>query len=237
MNESSRIIVGTEGFSAIPIPIREVSSVIIPRIHDRVNGRFLGIEIYGDHEGKLWHRILVQGPLWIKEKSRDAKLWVWYRIHPQHRYNRINLRLPPRYYENDTRLLHGMFAVLCDHVEEEGRKDLEESIGELEADIAVGDSGISEKAILEHIDLRREKIALYDWWCIERPAFEKLTRELSDRLHYVKPYIAVPDPESEGQVLTKRQLRERLQRMDNDLDEKDQQMCHRLVSIRRTLWT
>jgi hypothetical protein len=47
----------------------------------------------------------------------------------------------------------------------------------------------------------------------------------------------VPDPEHEGQVLTKRQLRERLTRMDDDLEARELEMSHRLVDIRRCLWT
>lgn len=209
----------------------------LPRLHDRVHGRFLGIDIHGKNEGKLWHRVIVDLPLWIGEKLDDARLWIFYRIHPRHRYNRINLRLPPRYYENDTRLLHGMFSVLCDHVEEEGRKDMEDHILVLQQEIADGSPYSPASVLEEHVAIMKEKLALHDWWCVERPAHKKLSRELSDKLHYVKPYVAVPDPESEGQVLTKRQLRERLQRMKDDLDAKDQEMSHRLVDIRRCLWT
>jgi hypothetical protein len=208
-----------------------------PRLYDRVHGRFIGIDIHGENEGKLWHRIIVDCPLWIGEKLNDARLWVYYRIHPRHRYNRINLRLPPRYYENDTRLLHGMFSVLCDHVEEEGRKDMEEHILVLQQELVEGVHYSSPEVLEEHIAIIREKLALHDWWTVERPAHEKLGRELSDKLHYVKPYVAVPDPENEGKVLTKRQLRERLTRMDDDLDAKEQEMCHRLIEIRRCLWT
>jgi hypothetical protein len=208
-----------------------------PRLYDRVHCRFLGIAIHGEHEGKLWHRLIVAMPLWIGEKLNDARLWVFYRIHPKHRYNRINLRLPPRYYENDTRLLHGMFSVLCDHVEEDGRKNIEERIIELEKELVDGALHYPAEMLKQHIDLMREKIALHDWWTVDRPAHEKLSRELSDKLHYVKPYIAVSDPENEGQVLTKRKLRERLTRMDDDLEAKEQEMCHRLVDIRRCLWT
>lgn len=208
-----------------------------PRLHDRVHGRFLGIEIHGENEGKLWHRVIVDLPLWIGEKLNDGRLWIFYRMHPKHRYNRINLRLPPRYYENDTRLLHGMFSVLCDHIEEEGRKDMEEHIPVLQQEIADGSPYSPASALEENIAIMKEKLALHDWWCLERPAHEKLSRELGDKLHYVKPYVAVPDPENEGQVLTKRQLRERLRRMDDDLKAKDQEMSHRLVDIRRCLWT
>jgi hypothetical protein len=208
-----------------------------PRLHDRVHGRFIGIDIHGKNEGKLWHRVIVDFPLWVGEKMNDARRWVFYRVHPQHRYNRINLRLPPRYYENDTRLLHGMFSVLCDHIEEEGRKDMEEHILVLQQEIADG-SPYSPASVLEdQIALMKEKLALHDWWCVERPAHEKLSRDLSDKLHYVKPYVAVADPENEGQVLTKRQLRERLARMREDNHNKDQEMSHRLVDIRRCLWT
>lgn len=208
-----------------------------PRLHDRVHGRFIGIDIHGENEGKLWHRLIVDLPLWVGEKLNDARLWVFYRIHPKHRYNRINLRLPPRYYENDTRLLHGMFSVLCDHIEEEGRKDMEEHILVLEQELIEGAPYSPAEVLKEHIALMREKLALHDWWCVERPAAKKLIEELSDKLHYVKPYVAVPDPENDGQVLTKRQLRERLARMREDNHDKDQEMSHRLVEIRRCLWT
>ncbi|NTF17800.1 hypothetical protein G6L37_05255 [Agrobacterium rubi] len=208
-----------------------------PRLHDRVNGRFIGIEIHGKHEGRLWHHAIVGLPLWIGERLNAVRLWTFYRIHPKHRYNRVNLRLPARYYENDTRLLHAMFAVLCDHVEEDGRKNIEELIVTLESEIESGDCGISEEAIIRQVAIMREKLALHDWWTIERPTIETLRRDLCRRCYDVKPYEAVPDPENAGKVLTKRQLGERLRRMDDDLDERDQKMCHRLVDIRQCLWT
>lgn len=209
----------------------------LPRIHDRVNGRFIGIDIHGRHEGRLWHRSMVALPLWIGGILNDARLWVFYRIHPRHRYNRVDLRLPPKYYENDTRLMHAMFSVLCDHIEEDGRREIEELIGILEQEIADGECGISEEATKRQVAMMREKLALHDWWTIARPAHENLARKLESALYEVKPYQAVPDPENDGAVLTKRQLRERLRRMDDDLDDKDQEMCHRLVDIRRCLWT
>jgi len=208
-----------------------------PRIHDRVNGRFIGIDIHGRHEGRLWHRLIVALPLRIGRMLNDSRLWVSYRIHPRHRYNRVDLRLPASYYENDTRLLHAMFSVFCDHIEEEGRRGIEELIEILEAEIANEECSVSEEATRKQVAMMREKIALHDWWTIARPAHESLVRKLSGALYEVKPYQAVPDPENDGAVLTKRQLRERLRRMDDDLDAKDQEMCHRLVDIRGNLWT
>jgi len=208
-----------------------------PRLHDRVNGIFLGIDIHGRHEGKLWHKMLVGLPLAAGEALNDARLWVFYRIHPRHRYNRVRLRLPPRYYENDVRLLHAMFAVFCDHIEEEGRNNIEELITVLEQELAEGMPSVSAEATARQIVVMREKLALHDWWTVRRPAHVALSRELSIRLYRVKPYQAVPDPDGNGGLLTKRQLRERLELMRDDLRAMDQEMCHRLVDVREYLWT
>lgn len=204
----------------------------LPRIWNRVHDRFLGIEIHGPSRGRLWHRVLVQAPMTIDRLRRDALLWLCYRFHPRHRYNRIDTRLPPRYYENPTRLLHGMFAVLCDHVEEYGYEQMVEIIEGLEADLAggtVGDRPMGDLAIF------REEVALYDWWTAARPAQEALLKEMQAALH-TKPFVRVADQRNPGGTLTKKPLRERIRAMKNERIEEDTAMMHRLVDLRLNLW-
>lgn len=205
----------------------------LPRIWNRSDNRFMGVDVYGPNEGKLWHRLLVAWPYSLDEKRRDAVLWAFYRIHPNHRYNRIETRLPARYYENTTRLLHGMFAVFCDHVEEHGYKNLVESIAEMEAEFA---AGISENYSLDHLRIYKEKVELYNWWTIHRPQREKLCDELIDHL-YTKPFVMVPDWENPGRFLTKTPLRARIDILKQEREDTDIAMMHRLVDIRDSLWT
>lgn len=180
---------------------------------------------------------MVGFPLRIGSALDSARLWVFYRIHPGHRYNRVDLRLQPGYYENDTRMLHAMFAILCDHLEEEGLENIEELIDILEQEVASGECSVSADATIRQIASMREKLALHDWWTRERVEDRKLRKELCQALYDVKPFKPVPDPENKEQFLTKKPLMARLRRMDDDMLEKEQEMCHRLVAIRRHLWT
>lgn len=205
----------------------------LPEILNRAEDRFLGIDIYGEHRGKLWHRVLVEWPLALEKARAALVLWVFYRVHPRHRYHIIDTRLSPRYYENVTRLQHGMFAVLCDHVEEHGLQNLVDSVIDMVHDDA---SGNLENHSPETLRIYKEKIALHKWWTVERPAREKLRKELAEQL-YRKPFVMVPDWENPGRFLTKTPLRARIDELRKERDETETAMMHRLVAIHASLWT
>lgn len=47
-----------------------------------------------------------------------GKWWLFYRFHPKHRYHIVDLKLKPRYYEQDTRIFYAIFRIFEEHVEE-----------------------------------------------------------------------------------------------------------------------
>lgn len=47
----------------------------------------------------------------------NLKWKILHRFHPKHQYHIIRTRLEPGYYDPDTQIMEGVFALLCDYVE------------------------------------------------------------------------------------------------------------------------
>jgi len=140
------------------------------------NAQVFGVDVFGDHHDKWWHRAFIMPIYRVGRRIRDAVWWVRYRVDPGHKYHLINTRLEPGYYDIDVLMLHGMFSLLRRYVEEEhdGVEDLEkwgrELLGET-CEFAVSTS-------IAQGNKELEAVALYRWWMTDRPAMEKRIAEL-----------------------------------------------------------
>lgn len=192
------------------------------------SARVLGFPVYGDSPkwvGLLAHKIL--------RPASDAIDWLTYRLVPEHKYHLVDTKLDPGYYDHDTRMLHACFALLGEYLQEEGGIE------------AIRSNGGTRHVIAD--PYRAELITLWEWWTVGKPADEKQRDawmatlfggkhrgfktkpvEGSDKLEeWVGPTW---DTEEE-------KLHERFRALEDKIDADEQAMLHRLIDIRRNLWT
>lgn len=156
------------------------------------------------------------------------RYWFYYRFVPKHKYHLIDTGLKPAYYDIDTLMLHGMFALLVRYVDRE-----HEGLEKLEAWGHKLCSVTDEYANSCHEQGQKELEAceLYRWWTIERP-------------QRPEPFDAVGEPEGDPEWERKfgeRAFSDRQYHKVHEIEEayqqEDQDMLHRLINIRRGLWT
>lgn len=181
------------------------------------------VAIYGGNMDAWWHRWFIYPAYRFGRTMRDAKYWVYYRIKPSHRFNIVRTGLPPGYYDQDTRLMHACFAMLIDYIEEEGGP---ETMQKWSAELrGKPDPNAPEGIQSNQADRQDEAVALYHWWKTEKPADE------------AKRDIMLTEWD-EGRGKPGSQERwDAMQAMDEKIEADEQTMLHRLINIRRSLWT
>lgn len=206
-----------------------------------------GIDVYGDHSDKLWHRLTIQPIYAVGSRIRDVLLWVRYRIDPRHRYHMIDTRLSPGYYDIDTLMLNGMFSLLRRYVEKEheGVDALEKWGNEL-----LGRDGEKDEFLREANERQGKKeleaVALYRWWMETYPAMLKRQEELDAayQADEKRPLLTWEDEEPGLSRMIRREDNESEAAIRVERDEleiriarEEQEMLHRLIDIRGGLWT
>ena len=170
---------------------------------------------------------------WLNNKWWQFK----YRYVKKHQYNIIRTELEPGYYDQDTILLYGMFAVLCSYVEE-GREQIEWRAEDPDGQC----KGI-------HQDTAIETLALYKWWkegYLKRPdaidasgftaccdEHRKALKELgqTDVIAFMSTKGMTPAMENR-----KRKALKKMHKMEEDWDKETDEMIIRLIAIRRGMW-
>jgi hypothetical protein len=194
---------------------------------------FLGQGIYSPKNQNLWYFKYIVKPLWrCGYKYYRAKLWFRYRFVKQDRYNVIYTDLEPRYYDIDTVMLHGMFALLDRYVERENEGvDALEQWGKelLESGSVVAEfdnsQGVSEL----------EVVTLYRWWHETRRADLKRRDYLVNELYGKKERLSF-EPFDEGATDETAMHRE-FETLEQKIEDEEDAMLHRLIDVRRGLWT
>lgn len=150
-------------------------------------------------------------------KLRRAKYWIYYRLHPGHKYHILRPKIKPGYYDPSTMVMEGMFEALRRYVEDE--------CGGHDKLIAWADK--VEEYAPEQADMHREAARLYRWF--------------NERKNRPWPTKAIK-PTSPESFMGKSpsRTREESQTM-NDMEQFyadiDEHMMIRLVKIHRGLWT
>lgn len=162
-------------------------------------------------------------------RGRDLRWWIQHRIDPRHRYHVIWTGLEPNYYDIDTLMLHGMFSLLRRYVEGEmgGVEQIEEFNRELRAPSEHSISAGTVEMEAAQADRQGEAVALYQWWTIQRPADVQRIDLLIDLLY--------GDDRPAGERAET--MRAELWALEQKSDREDQEMLHRLIDIRGSLWT
>lgn len=197
-----------------------------------------------------------------KRKVHDVQYFFMYRFMRKHQYNRIDTGLKPAYYENDTRMLHGMFNVLKEYVEGElahmqlwncdekdwkgeGRIEGLNCLMWQEKLIHGKDDGVAKnnklygKRTSQAITAQEIK-ELYLWWMDERPArkdpydFYELDEDMLDKDKGIFESIVNRTPA--------RKKADKIAYKKSDALEKkhtadDTKMLIRLIKVRAAMWT
>jgi len=175
------------------------------------------------HPANLWYRF---------------KCWAW------HRYSTVKPRyLPHTWCDRSHLLFHAMFEILSDF------RDGECNPGH----VAWYDSEWAHKVTVngEEKFVRDEIEDIYNWWhnnfqkdypAQEDALYEKLlahddAHKLSDFTKQGDLTIFRPRYDSEEAAAEAKRIREQIHLLEQDYDEQLQEYMHRLVNIRRSLWT
>lgn len=210
--------------------------------------RVFGVDVFGDYEGKWWYDYGICPVYLAGRKVRDGIWWLRYRLNRRHRYHLIDTHLKPGYYDIDHIMLHGMFSLLRRYVEEEheGVESLEKWGREL-IEMAEKDEflrGAHDRQGQKEL----EAVALYRWWMESRSADLKRQDELMDLLYGRGDRIIWTDAgEIDGEPVSEAHVRpyegeeiewrKELDALEEKIANEEQEMLHRLIDIRRSLWT
>jgi hypothetical protein len=123
-----------------------------------------GVPIYGNKNSDAWwFKGIIQPLHMLGVKLHKCRLWISYRISPRHKFHLIDTKLPPGYYDQDYRMLHGMFALLEDYVEESGGiKHIQSLIRDLSN--PENDPYAPQKLKDSLSDFNQTVVSLYLWW-------------------------------------------------------------------------
>ena len=185
-------------------------------------------------------------------KLKDVKRWFQHRLHPSYRYHIVNTGLKPNYYDIDTRMLHACFSLLVEYVETElPSMSSDKNLSPREAGLQHLDWAINYNNNIEadahewdrmnesQVNAAKITKELYLWWKDEYPTYEDLECESS------------PDISALGLEVFKESWRkthveeyaawrdwcDRTNELEAQHNAKEQEMLHKLMEIRQSLWT
>ncbi len=202
--------------------------------------RFCGVNIYGSSRDKLWHRVLVQ-PAYrlLVEINPIYRRFLW-RYHP--RFNKrhlIDTGLPPGPHANSRLIMHGLFSVLVQHINEVegGVEALRRSTEQLRSG---GDLNAPDGWKERQASDQKEMLALYQWWTEERPKLVADRKQRADEIYGNEPLFTFEDlPVSQRRKVTLRRIptkqRRSLRGLEQALNQQDDQMLTRLILLRKAL--
>lgn len=182
---------------------------------------------------------------WLKAKWRAArrfKYWLRCRVIPAYRHHVVYTGLTPDWHDCDERMLHACMALLVHYVEWEcgGDTDLQKWTDELRAN---PDPYGPQDAQASQADTQDETLAIYRWWKVQRPADQSRRDEWCSKL-FGGRWETWIDEETGARTSGFRGPRdesmgtmEQYYAFDRELDQRDQEMLHRLIDNRGTLWT
>lgn len=201
-----------------------------------------GVSIYG-RKKKRWHDFTIMPLYRLGRKVNSAKMWLMYRFHPRHQYHIIRTGLKPGWYDEDELILHACFAMLERYIEwHGGDEDLQKFSDEL---MAEPDKNAPPGLQSDQAERQTEAVKLYRWWKVERPADQERRHELVMRLYGNKKRMK-SEPIADGKLHKlifepfegdEVELEKEFRALERKIDDDEQAMLHRLIDIRRSLWT
>lgn len=165
----------------------------------------------------------------VEDYIEPIKYWIYYRIHPSHRYNVVKTGLKPGYYDADTRMIHACFTLLKEYVEHElscfwlhrydsGFYGDIEKTESLIVDIKTGNiaSNLSSNSL--------EALELYLWW-IKREKIKTIVEGSDYGNDFIDKELGINFNETTYMDI------------EDLISKQDDVMMGRLMKIRTSLWT
>lgn len=168
-------------------------------------------------------RTLREEVLWpVSHELGKVKDFFKYRYTIKHRYHTMDTGLKPNYYDTDTRLMHTVFQSIVDYVEVElAWQHFVQS--------EEGKSRINrfrfERSIIHGLQYLDWEIALIDPMTGEQPNQARTAAEIREIYMWWTLERSLREPEDEAIDLAV------------EYDKEDNIMLHRVIDIRRSLWT
>lgn len=203
-----------------------------------------GIGVYGRTSDKWWHKAFIR-PIYRAGNRVHKVCWALrHRFVRKHQYHRIDTGLAPGYYDVDHLMLHGMFALLERYVDAE--MGGVESIEAFNRDLRERPDPNAPEGIQEaQADRQSEAVILYRWWKQDYPAMLERQAAIMKQLYGDRRRTVFE--KAEGTELTRVLIRpfegaevdlgRELEELEERIDREEQEMLHRLIDIRRSLWT
>lgn len=199
----------------------------------------------------------------IARKLYNAEMWVKYRVQRKHMYQHVFTDLKPGYYDIDHVMEAALVALLRRYVDEEmyhmqygddikatGWEALQDRIGWLTDSVDNPVEGREWESDMTKPQLNAEKeiAALYQWFCIDKPALQKehadLVREWFTKrgnLPFFKPKETelglLYEFTDEDDTVELKNGREKMDALEKHIDSTTDDMLVRLVKVRGTMWT
>jgi hypothetical protein len=201
-----------------------------------------GVGIYEERAKAWWARLTVVPVYRVGHGIHNAWLWLRRRFHPDYQHHIIRTGLEPGWWDCDTLMLHGAFALLVRYVEWEcdGADKLDAWSADLiarpdpNAPVGLGEAQASRQMTATD---------LYRWWKVSKPADEARRDEMCSALFGGK-MKSEPVPGTDLHRLIfeefegdRKRLYDEFRALEERIDREEQEMLHRLVDIRRSLWT
>jgi hypothetical protein len=179
------------------------------------------------------------------------------------RYDVIRTGLPRTYHDGDTRMLHGMFAILVDFVEIEKShmqcvfnenndprpwwarrpwrffswRNAAAGLAYLDWEITLDDEADADDTVVTQAQAAREIRDLYIWWTQVRPARPDPYDESGWTAYMDQRDKEGYDPLDEHPDTQVTILIKKLTDLENQYDQDDQEHLVRLIKVRKHLWT
>lgn len=162
---------------------------------------------------------------------QDMKRQFCYRVFREDMHHVVFTDLKPGYYDKDWVMLYANFKLLTDYVEKEcgGEAELDKWSEDLADPAKHGQQGNHYNPpdlMTAQADRQNEILDLYRWWKYTLPAERT---ECNRLLHSVYGN----DPVKEGI----RERRDQYNALREKIEDAEQKMLHRLIDIRKCLWT
>lgn len=156
---------------------------------------------------------------------RSAYWWTMHRVHPRHRYHIVKTGLEPNYYDIDTLMLHSMISLLKRYIVDEhgGVKELEEHIKDLRANPDENIPDLNERTASKD----EKALAIWKWWTVDKPADLKRENEILHELYGSRTLNSAYDENLSNELMA----------LEKKISDDEQEMLHRLIDIRQSLWT
>ena len=173
----------------------------------------------------------------------------WLRTHTYNRYHVLDMRNKNNGYawgwcDRSQLILFANMALLRDFIEKEHAFDCHVDWSSAEEAIASGETDLQgmEENRNAHAVAKKEMLAIYNWWMEERAEEHKKYDELLTAA-YSDPFTFVPIPGSTDLRLEMKEtpelraLRDQCMVMEEELENKDEEMMIRLIKVRDFMWT